>query len=171
MKNKLKFFALSVSILLSALSIQAQTGGTYDLSHNVIAAGGGTSGAGNFVVEGTVGQPSAGTNSAGGNYNLRGGFWAFQALAPTAAQVSISGRVVAANGTGIRNAIVTLTDAGGRIKTARTGSFGYYRFEEIEVGQTCVLEVHSKRFAFANPTLIVSVSEEISEANFTALPF
>lgn len=42
MKKRHKLFASFFSIWLSAtLSIAAQTGGPYDLSHNVIASGGG----------------------------------------------------------------------------------------------------------------------------------
>jgi hypothetical protein len=73
----------------------AQTGGSFDLSHNVIAGGGGSnSTGGTFVIDGTIGQPQAGTVSGGGNFELRGGFWAYIAPAATAARVSVTGRVV-----------------------------------------------------------------------------
>ena len=41
----------------------------------VIAAGGGTSSAGNFTVTGTIGLPAAGSSLSGSTYALSGGFW------------------------------------------------------------------------------------------------
>jgi Carboxypeptidase regulatory-like domain len=156
-------------VLLFSLSVSAQTGGTYDLSHSVIASGGGSnSTGGQFSVSGTIGQTSAGTISTGSQFSLRGGFWAFDSLAPTAAQVSISGKVITSNGEGIRNVRVTLTSGNGLIRTMQTTSFGNFRFEEIAVGQTYILEVSSKKFVFANPTRVLSVQDEITDADFVA---
>jgi Carboxypeptidase regulatory-like domain len=158
-----------IAIISLSFAIAAQTGGTFDLSHSVIASGGGSnSTGGTFRVDGTVGQPAAGTISTSGNFSLRGGFWAFDSIAPTAALVSISGRVLTADGQGIRNVRVTLTMAGGTVRSAQTGTFGYFRFDEVEVGQTLVLEVSSKRYRFTNPTRILSVQEEITDAVFIA---
>jgi WD40 repeat protein len=91
-------------------------------------------------------------------------------LAPTAANVSVGGRVLTANGQGIRNARVTLTDANGATRTAITGSFGYYRFDDVEVGQTYIVSVRSKRFQFSNPTLVITLMDELTDLTFTALP-
>ena len=91
-------------------------------------------------------------------------------LTPTSANVSVSGRVLTANGQGIRNARVTLTNSTGAPRTAVTSSFGYYRFDEVEVGQTYVVSVRSKRFRFASDTQVLSVNDEISDLTFTALP-
>ena len=88
---------------------------------------------------------------------------AFEVQATTAASVSVSGRVLVGK-RGLLNATVTLTDQNGNSRTARTSSFGYYRFDEVEVGQTYIVSVQSKRFQFA--TQVVSVSEELSELNF-----
>ncbi len=85
----------------------------------------------------------------------------------TAATASISGRVIASDGRGIRNARVSLTLPNGEVRTVSSGSFGYYRFDEIEVGQTVVLNVLSKQFQF-NPQ-IVSVTDNLDEVNFIAL--
>lgn len=89
-----------------------------------------------------------------------------QGLAPTAAQVSIGGKIAATDGAGIRNAVVTLTDNQGNTRTTRTSSFGHYRFDEVEVGQTYVVGVQSKRFQFTPNTQIISVSEDLSEVDF-----
>ena len=105
----------------------------------------------NFAITAT-----SGTNSNTTNYRLI-------VLAPTAASVSVSGRVLV-NDRGLRNAFVTLTDQNGNTRTVRSSSFGYYRFDEVEVGQTYIVSVRSKRYQFAPQ--VVSVSEELSELNF-----
>lgn len=84
-----------------------------------------------------------------------------QGLAPTAASVTISGRVRTADGRGLSSAIVYLTDIKGNTSTVRTGTFGYYRFEGIEAGQTVVIGVLSKRYRFE--PRILSVGEDISD--------
>jgi hypothetical protein len=45
------------------------------LDRSVIAGGGGKSTGGNFTVEGTVGEVSAGNAQGGGQFVLNGGFW------------------------------------------------------------------------------------------------
>jgi hypothetical protein len=90
---------------------------------------------------------------------------AAQTLAPpTAANVSVSGRVLTANGAGLRNAVVILTDSNGNTRTARTGSFGYYNFTEVEAGRTYIFAVQSKRYQFTPQ--VVSVFENVSDLNF-----
>lgn len=91
--------------------------------------------------------------------------------APTAASVSVSGRLSAADGRGIRNAIVSISNAStGEIRTARSTAFGYYRFEDIPVGETYVIRVTSKRFQFVPDTQIISLLDELSDLNFMAEP-
>ncbi|CAN5547219.1 hypothetical protein BH10ACI3_BH10ACI3_16850 [soil metagenome] len=94
----------------------------------------------------------------------------FSFLVPSAANVSISGRVVTTDGQGIRNARITLTDAGGYRRTALTAAFGYYRFDEVEVGGTYVVSIASKRFTFFAPTRIISVSDELTDIDFEGEP-
>lgn len=48
--------------------------------------------------------------------------------APTAASVTVSGRVISPRGSGLTKARVTLTDARGETRTVITGTFGAYRF-------------------------------------------
>ncbi len=161
----LPFFALCLCV--SAVNIPAQTGGTFDLSHSVIAGGGeSNSTGGTFNVSGTVGQHVAGTASNGATFDLHGGFW-FQNLAPTAAAVSITGRVTTSNGQGIRNARVTLTAPNGARRTAITSTFGYYAFDGVEVGHTYVLEIASKRYTFTNPTRVFSLQDHVTGMDFT----
>lgn len=88
--------------------------------------------------------------------------------APTAAGVSIGGRVLSANGNPLGKAQICLTAMNGETVFALTNPFGYYRFDGVAVGATYVLAVVSKRYSFA-PQL-VSVSGELTELNFIAEP-
>lgn len=87
---------------------------------------------------------------------------------PTAATASIGGRIMTSNGHGIRNAAVTITGPDGTTRTAVTGSFGFYRFEDLEVGETYVITVSAKKYSFANPTRVISLNEDLNEENFVA---
>ena len=82
--------------------------------------------------------------------------WAVGSLAPTAASVSVSGRVLTSGGSGIRGAIVALTDDLGNTRNVLTSSFGHYTFENVEAGRTYTVTVSSKRFVFA-PRIITIV--------------
>ncbi len=92
-----------------------------------------------------------------------------QILAPTAADVSIAGRVLTRGGRGIRNAIVTLTLADGTYLTTQTGTFGYYHFDNIEAGQTVLVSVSAKRFSFDPNAQIINVNENLANINFQAV--
>jgi hypothetical protein len=92
-------------------------------------------------------------------------FWtAGEPLAPTAANVTVSGRVFA-EGMGLRNAIVTITGPTGVLRSARTNSFGYYRFD-VEVGRTYVISVGAKQYQFTPRT--ISVTDELADIDFIA---
>lgn len=90
-------------------------------------------------------------------------------LGPTAASVSIGGRVTTPSGKGILNARVYLTDAAGETRYALTDAFGKYRFSEVAAGATYILNVSAKRYNFGNPTRVVSVNEDDENINFAAL--
>jgi len=90
-------------------------------------------------------------------------------LAPTAAQATLSGRVTTANGAGIRNAIISIS--GGDLpqtRFSRTGSFGYYAFEDLTVGETYIVIVQSKRYTFTVPTRVIQVNDNVDGVDFIA---
>jgi hypothetical protein len=87
-------------------------------------------------------------------------------LVPTAANVSISGRVLTADGRGIRSTAVVLTDSQGASRTVTTSTFGYYRFDEVPAGETYIMSVSSKRYQFE--PRIVAVQDEIANFDFIA---
>ena len=81
--------------------------------------------------------------------------------------VTISGRVLNPSGLGVRNAIVSITDAGGARRTAITSTLGFYSFERVEPGKTHVLSVASRRYRFEPKTLIVT--DDLADTDFVGL--
>jgi hypothetical protein len=87
---------------------------------------------------------------------------------PTAAGVSIEGRVTTADGSGIRNVQLTLAEWDGTVHTATTGPFGYYRFTDIPAGQTVVMSIASKRFAFKRSSRLVTINDSLADFDWIA---
>jgi Lamin Tail Domain/Carboxypeptidase regulatory-like domain len=87
----------------------------------------------------------------------------------TAADGSINGRILSASGRGIGNVRVTLQSvATGEVRYVRTNPFGYYRFSELETGEDYVLSVASKRYTFAQSSVVVNLNENLEGLNFIA---
>lgn len=82
------------------------------------------------------------------------GLWEIPALVPSAANVSLSGRVTA-NGAGVARVNITIIDARGNSRRAITNGFGYYRFDEIAVGQNYIVQAVSKRYTFAPQVVFI----------------
>lgn len=87
-------------------------------------------------------------------------------LAATAANVKISGRVADQNGRAVVRALVRFTDANGNAKTAVTNQFGYFIFDEIEAGQTYVLQTAAKGYTFSPQ--VISVNDDLTDLTITA---
>ena len=99
------------------------------------------------------------------------GGWGIEFLSSTAASASISGRVATASGNGIRNARVVITgNSLAQPMIATTGSFGYYTFDGLATGQTYVVTVNSQRYTFQTPSRVISLVDNIADADFTAVP-
>lgn len=171
----MKISKLIVSVLLTtpglvgAIGAQIASGGVYALEKTVIASGGGSSSAEQYAVVGTIGQSIAGNGQIALGYGHQPGFWT-RDLLPSAASVSISGRVTTDSGAGIRNVLVRLYNSSGQIQTTSTASFGYYRVANVEAGSSYVLSISSKRFTFASPSRIVVVADEAVDVDFVAEP-
>lgn len=93
--------------------------------------------------------------------------WAVGNIAPTAAGVSISGRVTLGDGRGLRNAGLILTDRFGKQRRVITSAFGFYRFDDVPSGETYVIAVSSRRFQFA--PRVVTVSNDLTDINFVPI--
>ncbi|MBK6587618.1 MAG: carboxypeptidase regulatory-like domain-containing protein [Acidobacteria bacterium] len=97
---------------------------------------------------------------------LKGG-WGIELLPSTATGIDISGRVLSPDGRGLRNATVTITDPQGNRRTATTGSFGYYKFFDVEAGSSVVMEVRSNRYRFSSR--LVQVLDTITDLDFSGI--
>jgi hypothetical protein len=93
--------------------------------------------------------------------------WGLELLAPTAAGVEVSGRVLTPDGRGLRNAAVTMTDSNGITRTTVTSSFGYYRFEGVPVGDSFVMSVNSRSYRFV--PRVVLVTDTLTDVDFVGL--
>ena len=168
MKNPaMVYLAILFCVLLMPILAAAQTGGQFAITQSVIAGGGANSAGGNFGVTGTNAQPSAGVNSTGGQFGVTGGFWQ-PFFAPTAALVSVSGRVTMANGIGIANVRVLMTNQTGASATAVTNTFGNFSFAEVPAGEIYVFTVQSRRYNFSVPSQVLSVTDNVSDLIFIA---
>ncbi|HEX8246636.1 MAG TPA: carboxypeptidase-like regulatory domain-containing protein [Pyrinomonadaceae bacterium] len=87
-------------------------------------------------------------------------------LAPTAATVSVGGRVLDTSGRAVSRAMVNMTDATGAVRTGITSPFGYYRFDNVRAGDSYIFEVRHKSYTFAPQVLFVS--DELANFDFTA---
>lgn len=87
---------------------------------------------------------------------------------PTAAGVTVSGRVLDADGKPVRRAIITFTDDSGAIRTARANNFGYFRFTNVAAGQTYLFDITAKRRQFVPQA--ITVNDDLTGLTFTALP-
>ncbi|MDQ4120736.1 MAG: carboxypeptidase regulatory-like domain-containing protein [Acidobacteriota bacterium] len=89
-------------------------------------------------------------------------------FAPTAASVSINGRVIAEKGRGVAKARVSLISRSGEIHTASTNFLGYYRFANLPAGETYIFSVAHKLYQFQPQVFFLT--EEVEGFNITAMP-
>jgi hypothetical protein len=84
----------------------------------------------------------------------------------TAANVSVSGKVFDSQGRALSRALVNLTDQNGISRTARSNSFGNFKFDGVESGQTYTISVAAKGYSFASQ--IVTVNDDLTDLTLTA---
>lgn len=117
------------------------------------ASDGGFGGAGwqidNIAVNGVVGNPFATLVAE---------------LAPSAAAVTVEGRVTTADGTGLPRVTISYMDDNGVVHLSRTSPFGYYRFDEVQAGHVYIFNASAKGYTFAPRT--VSVADAVDNLDF-----
>ncbi len=130
-----------------------------------------TTGSGNFLSLNNAGtSPTASSTTETSTIVTKpanGQTYNFTPPPPSAASVSISGKILTSYGRGLSNAVVVLTDSEGNSITTRSNPFGHYRFQELEAGETYIISINSKRFIFNSQ--VIQVNDNISDLNFTAL--
>lgn len=89
-------------------------------------------------------------------------------LTPTAADTTVSGRILSSSGRAIPFASITVYGLDGTSYTTSSNPFGYYRFENMTAGESYIFNIHSKRFRFSKMPQTVTVLEDIAQLNFIA---
>lgn len=92
-----------------------------------------------------------------------------QGPSPQLGPVSVGGRVTAANGQGIANVRVFISDAGGNGRSTYTGSLGYYQFDDVLPGSMYTIGAASRRHTFPSPTQM-QVNESLTNVDIVAMP-
>jgi hypothetical protein len=92
------------------------------------------------------------------------------AVPTAAADAIVSGRIQDIDGRGVTGISVSLTGSNGVTRASRTNSFGYYRFAELPVGESYVIQVSSRRYTFSTDTRIIMLMGDLSDQDFTAIP-
>ncbi len=139
---------------------------------------------GAYYADGTILNDALGNSSLNAKGNLLGGFTVsggaitvtiparsgaiLSNFAPTAANVSVSGRVQTAKGSGLSNVRVSITDSNGNVRNITTNSFGIYTFDEVAVGQTYTVTASHRKYSFEVPTQVLQVNENVTDVDFTA---
>lgn len=86
---------------------------------------------------------------------------------PTAGGAVVSGQVVRSDGRALKNVRVSLRSAAtGEVRMATTNAFGYYSFDDVQVGAFYTLSARSKQYQFENNNQAFTLGED-----FTALTF
>jgi CSLREA domain-containing protein len=89
-------------------------------------------------------------------------------VAPTAASVSVSGKVTTNTGRGIKNVQITMIDANGIARTATSTTFGYYRFNNVVAGETLTITAKARQFRFNQSSIVRTANESINDADFVS---
>lgn len=97
-----------------------------------------------------------------GAFTSQGSAYIFE-LAPSAADVSITGRVTTASGRAIRNVSLSLMDTNGTVRYGITNAFGYYSFTRVKAGSYYVLDARHRMYQFDSRYL--SVSDNLTNVN------
>jgi hypothetical protein len=91
-------------------------------------------------------------------------------IGPTAANATVSGRITTAGGRAIARTFVTLTDTEtGETRRILSSHFGYYRFNDVEVGKNYVIAVASKRYVFEPSSRLITPNEDLTDEDFVAV--
>ncbi len=88
-------------------------------------------------------------------------------LAPLAGGATVAGRVIGANGRPIGRATITLVNGTGNVRTSNTNSFGYFVFGDVPVGETYVVSVRHKNYAFEQR--VINLGDDLTSVDFVAM--
>ena len=111
--------------------------------------------------------------------NAPNGAWKFRAVyngttydrnfnvGAAVAFATVSGKVVKSDGTGLRNASVSLTSSQGVVRVATTSSFGFFTFDNVPTNDTYTARVSSRLFRYGSQS--VQVQDNLTLPDFVGL--
>lgn len=85
---------------------------------------------------------------------------------PTAANVSIGGRVLTTEGRGILNVRVTMTSSSGETQTVLSTKNGRFLFTDVPAGETYIFSAVAKRYQFSQPAQARAITDDTDDINF-----
>ncbi|MDM7921513.1 MAG: carboxypeptidase-like regulatory domain-containing protein [Pyrinomonadaceae bacterium] len=89
---------------------------------------------------------------------------------PTAAEVTVGGRITDETGMPVRNALITFQAGNGsEVYYARSNGFGYYTLTAIPVGEMYVMTPQAKGYRFDPPVIAVQVQDTITGLDLIAI--
>lgn len=91
-------------------------------------------------------------------------------LRTTSVVVTVGGRVMTADGRGIVNVRLSLTDIQGNVRTTTTNESGLYKFLEVSAGDNYIVTAADKRFSFEQPSQVMNVNDDVTDVNFVGNP-
>lgn len=161
--------SLLLILAVSIFPVEAQSGNGFEITESVFASSSSnTVAAVNFSVDGIVGQHLSGDDLSGSQFSLTSGFWTFTSLVPTAAGVSVDGRVLQSVGYGVSGATISLRGLDGQAYYARSNQFGYFRISDVPAGQTYIVSVSKKGMVFEPRS--ISILDNVGDLIITARP-
>jgi serine protease AprX len=87
-------------------------------------------------------------------------------LAPTAANVSVSGRVLDFYGVGVRGTVVTITDGAGTELRTQSNNFGNFTIRDVPAGRSYVLTASHRKFIFDPASVAIAVDDDVAGLEF-----
>lgn len=52
--------------------------------------------------------------------------------------------------------------------TRGSGTFGHFKFEGLSAGQTYIVTISARKYAFEEPVRLVSLMDDVADLNFVA---
>jgi hypothetical protein len=177
--SRWRWFACLIMLLsVFALKSFAQSsGGSFTITSQVVAGGGcgpdgsggctPSIGSGNLVVTGTVAEHGAADLSRQPPFSLRSGFWyATLGATPTAANGTVTGRIVDDQGNPVAGAVVKLS--GTQNRKFITDANGVYRFQNVETNGFYTVTPSRANYSFNPANRSFSQIGQTTEATFGA---
>lgn len=89
-------------------------------------------------------------------------------VGPPSSEAMVAGQVLNAEARAVKGAFLTAVGTDGLVRFALTNQFGYYSFRGLTAGETYTISIHSKQYAFAPSTRVITLNDVESQLDFVA---